>query len=274
MKSVSKAQIVPIMIALFGVVLLLLGSACSSTGPGWRAPVETRTSPSLAPVQIQSSIHPSAKYYTVQLNDTLFSIAWRSDNDTEQLAQWNNIRSPDLIYPGQRLWLRAPQNGITKPKPKPKQQQRKPAPTPKPRSAVKSSKPPEPVFSKGKLVWRWPMKGKLAAKYKANHQLKKGIKIIGKPGTRIKAAEGGRVVYGGDGLIGYGLLVIIKHNDQYLSAYGHNRKLLVKEGQQVAKGDVIGELGLTNTGKPHLHFEIRRKGKPVNPLGLLPQQNR
>jgi lipoprotein NlpD len=108
--------------------------------------------------------------------------------------------------------------------------------------------------------------------FKRGDPLRKGIKLVGKPGDAIRAAEAGKVVYSGSGLIGYGRLIIVKHNDKYLSAYGHNRKLLAKQGQHVTKGQQIAEMGLSNNGKPLLHFEIRHKGKPVNPMTLLPRR--
>jgi len=122
------------------------------------------------------------------------------------------------------------------------------------------------------LVWGWPYKGKVSATFKAGDRLRKGIKIAGKLGAPVLAAESGKVVYSGSGLIGYGRLIIVKHNDKYLSAYGHNRKLLAEQGQQVTKGQQIAELGTSNDGKPLLHFEIRRNGKPVNPLNMLPRR--
>ncbi len=103
--------------------------------------------------------------------------------------------------------------------------------------------------------------------------MRKGIKISGRSGSKISAAESGKVVYSGSGLIGYGRLIIIKHNDKYLSAYGHNRKILVKEGDRVSKGQTIAEMGKANSGDPLLHFEIRRDGKPVDPLRLLPRRS-
>jgi len=110
------------------------------------------------------------------------------------------------------------------------------------------------------------------ATWKAGDPLRKGIKIAGREGQPVLAAEGGKVVYSGSGLIGYGRLIIIKHSDNYLSAYGHNRKLLVRQDQRVTKGQKIAEMGRANDGRPLLHFEIRRDGKPVDPLKLLPHR--
>ena len=124
----------------------------------------------------------------------------------------------------------------------------------------------------GKLVWRWPVSGKIVSRFKAGDPLRKGIKIKGNSGKAILAAESGKVVYSGSGLIGYGRLIIVKHNDNYLSAYGHNRKILVKEGDRVTKGKKIAEMGTANNGIAMLHFEIRRDGRPVDPLRLLPRR--
>jgi len=121
------------------------------------------------------------------------------------------------------------------------------------------------------LTWKWPARGRVVSRFNSADPLGKGIKIAGTRGDAIRAAEGGRVVYSGSGLIGYGRLIIVKHNDNYLSAYGHNRKILVKEGDQVTKGQKIAEMGNANDGNPLLHFEIRRDGKPVDPLRLLPR---
>jgi lipoprotein NlpD len=109
--------------------------------------------------------------------------------------------------------------------------------------------------------------------FSTSDQNRKGVWIGGRVGQPIKAAEAGRVVYAGGGLVGYGNLVIIKHNQNYLSAYGYNSKLLVKEGDNLAKGDIVAQMGSPNSiGRPVLHFEIRKQGKPINPLPLLPRK--
>jgi lipoprotein NlpD len=121
------------------------------------------------------------------------------------------------------------------------------------------------------LRWQWPTAGRVVERFSAGDPSRKGLKIAGKPGQSIVAAEGGSVVYSGSGLVGYGQLIIVKHNNNYLSAYGHNRKLLVQQGDQVARGAQIAEMGLAG-GAPVLHFEIRRDGDPVDPLALLPRR--
>lgn len=122
-----------------------------------------------------------------------------------------------------------------------------------------------------RLQWQWPTKGKVIQRFSRKDPTRKGIKIAGRFGQSIYAAESGKVVYSGSGLIGYGQLIIIKHDKDYLSAYGHNRKLLVKEGDEVAKGERIAEMGVAGGGGSVLHFEIRRKGTPVDPGAILPR---
>ena len=121
----------------------------------------------------------------------------------------------------------------------------------------------------GKLDWAWPARGKVVTQFSDSTTFK-GIDIAGSAGQPVTASAGGKVVYAGSGLRGYGKLIIIKHNDSYLSAYAHNRDILVKEGQQVVKGQKIAEMGNTDTDQVKLHFEIRRQGKPVDPLRYLP----
>ncbi|WP_395374791.1 peptidoglycan DD-metalloendopeptidase family protein [Marinicella sp. W31] len=120
------------------------------------------------------------------------------------------------------------------------------------------------------LSWGWPTKGKLLSTFLASSPARKGISIGGSEGQNIVAAEKGVVVYSGNGLLGYGELIIIKHNDTYLSAYGHNKSRAVQEGQMVNKGQKIAELGSSGTNVDNLHFEIRKNGEPVNPLNYLP----
>ena len=143
-----------------------------------------------------------------------------------------------------------------------------PAPSPSPSpSRPESARVPE--IDDAKLDWAWPTAGKVIGGYSESANLK-GIDIAGKAGQPVLASAAGRVVYAGAGLRGYGKLVIIKHNNTYLSAYAHNREILVKEGQQVTKGQKIGEMGDTDSDQVKLHFEIRRLGKPIDPTKFLP----
>lgn len=141
-------------------------------------------------------------------------------------------------------------------------------PKPEPRPEAKPEAKPEPVGNGDRIDWAWPASGKVIAAF--NETSSKGVDLAGKPGDPVLAAAGGRVVYAGTGLRGYGKLVIVKHDNSFLSAYAHNQNLLVKEGQAVSKGQKIAELGDTDSDRPKLHFEIRRQGKPVDPSKYLP----
>lgn len=281
------------------MALLVIGVLFSLGGctSGWRAPLETRSS-EYSKRQAGQPPAPGATRYKVRRGDTLYAIAWRSNNDFRDLARWNGIRKPYTIYAGQVLRLRPPKSSRrsssstsksrtskstrkTSSSKSTKKQTRKTGSASKTRkqTAKKAQKKKSSSSSSrtaykpsGKLRWAWPVNGKVKSTFKRGDALRKGIKVAGKPGNPIRAAEGGKVVYSGSGLIGYGRLIIVKHNDKYLSAYGHNRKLLAKQGQQVTKGQKIAELGTSNDGTPLLHFEIRRNGKPVNPLALLPRR--
>lgn len=145
----------------------------------------------------------------------------------------------------------------------------KPTPSalPKPEPAH-ADNPPE--LSSGGVTWRWPSDGKVIGVYVSGEPTKQGIDIGGKSGDPVRAAADGEVVYSGNGLIGYGELIIVKHNANFLSAYGHNRSRLVKEGDKVKAGQAIAEMGASASSRDELHFEIRKNGKPVNPLEYLP----
>jgi lipoprotein NlpD len=124
----------------------------------------------------------------------------------------------------------------------------------------------------GEVAWRWPADGSVVGSYAAGDQTRQGIDIAGKAGDPVRAAADGAVVYSGNGLIGYGELIIIKHSPSFLSAYGHNSKRLVKEGDRVKAGQVIAEMGSSSASRDSLHFEIRRNGKPANPIDFLPRR--
>jgi lipoprotein NlpD len=145
-------------------------------------------------------------------------------------------------------------------------------PTPSP-AAIPSPAPAPAIGGISRAVsgihWRWPADGSLASRFQSGDAIP-GIEIAGKPGDPVRAAADGVVVYSGNGLVGYGELVIIKHNDSFLSAYGHNRKRLVREGQRVSAGQQIAEMGSTGASRNELEFQIRKDGNPVDPLGYLP----
>lgn len=204
--------------------------------------------------------------YTVKKKDTLYSIAWRYGLDYQQLALWNQIGREFIIYPGQRLILVEPKNarlvgrntGSGKP-------------TKKLHTTIQK-KVTEAINTGSKAVtWRWPTSGKIINTFVADKLDRKGIDIVGKLGQAVRAVADGKVVYSGNGLAGYGNLIIIKHNNTYLSAYAYNQQRLVKEGMAVKAGTVISKMGRHPNGSTRLHFEIRKNGKPVDPLKYLPR---
>ena len=196
----------------------------------------------------------------VKPQDTVYSIAWRYGLDFHDLARWNNIGSDFRITVGQTLILTPRRSGVsaaTRAAPPPK--------TPL-RSVPTGSVPPAAVAPVTGLKWDWPTDRSGAPRPVASG----GILLSGQLGQDIRAASAGRVVYTGNGIRGYGTLIIIKHGENLLSAYAHNRESLVHDGQEVALGEVIGHMGEGAPSKPVLYFEIRRNGKPIDPLGFLP----
>lgn len=201
----------------------------------------------------------SDTHYTVRSGDTLFSIAFRFDLDHNSLARWNNISDPTLIYPGQVLRLTGAQAvaGSTT----------RSGTATRPRTGAPTS---EPRIVRSNIAWQWPTAGRVVSTFSLTASASRtGVLISGQRGQPILAAAAGEVVYSGSGLKGYGKLIIIKHDSLYLSAYGHNSALLVAEGDHVAAGEKIASMGETSAQKPRLHFEIRRDGKPIDPLPLL-----
>ena len=206
---------------------------------------------------------PRPDTVTVRKGDSLSVIAYQYDVNVGHLASINGLKAPYVIHPGQTLKLAANKPAYS-------------AKTTKTTKTTTANPPPKTAaatFSgdNSNIRWQWPVSGKLITTFDSNKSDRKGIDIAGREGTAIKAAAPGKVVYSGNGLISFGNLVIIKHNRTYLSAYAHNRKLLVKEGEIIKSGQKIAELGKTGTNSPRLHFEIRKNGKPVNPLKYLPR---
>lgn len=201
--------------------------------------------------QQKSKVKKIVTYYKVRQNDTLYAIALRTGVNYKKLAALNNISSPYRIYTGKKLRV----NGQIKPRVNPR---------PKPRVKPRTQPRTQPkIIANNNKTWSWPTKGKLIGNYTIADN---GIKLSGAPGSAIRSTNNGVVVYSGNGLRGYGNLIIIKHKNNFLSAYAHNRKLLVKEGVTVKGGQIIAEM------KNTLHFEIRYQGKPVNPLKYLPKR--
>lgn len=201
----------------------------------------------------------------VQRGDTLYRIAVSNRISPLDLAIWNGIAPPYTIYPGQRLRLYPSSGSVSAPV----------AQTPSRRPPAGSPSRPAslPVVSApavSPVAWRWPADGDLVGRYVSGEATKQGIDIAGNSGQAVRAAGDGVIVYSGSGLVGYGELIIVKHNDAWLSAYGHNRARLVNEGQLVKAGQQIAEMGRSGAARDMLHFEIRYNGKPVDPLRYLP----
>lgn len=229
----------------------------------------------LPPVSEQGRVlrQPESEYRVVQPGDTLFSIAWESGRDYQDVARWNNISSPYLIQPGQRLRLYPPSGAERTARSEPTspvrpESHRKTTPEkPEPAAPVRRA----PPATAGQLSWLWPMRGELLERYSTNGP-NKGIDIAGTKGQPILAAEAGQVVYQGSGLRGYGQLIIIKHNADFLSAYAHCDKIYVKEGNVIKRGQRIADVGSSGTDRVKLHFEVRYRGAPVDPQDYLPKK--
>jgi lipoprotein NlpD len=197
------------------------------------------------------------QYYTVRAGDTVYSIAWRHRLDYRELARWNQLPADYRIYPGQPLRLTPPPGSRALPGPG--------------TAPPNVGKPPDPPGADNVASWSWPTDGTTTA---VQHTAtgSQGLTIAGQEGQVIRAAAPGKVVYLGSGLRGFGQLLIIKHTNVFLSAYGHNRALSVQEGDEVAAGQPIAEMGLGPNRKPMLYFEIRYNGRPVDPRLYLPRR--
>ncbi|MBQ0724013.1 MAG: peptidoglycan DD-metalloendopeptidase family protein [Cycloclasticus sp.] len=218
-----------------------------------------------APVSNQySSIKPSSTTHIVRRGDTLYSIAWQLRRDYREIAQWNNIRPPYTIYMGQKLTLIAAKHH---PKKHTQTVNKKTKTLKKQQLAKKSSSNNKKTL---KLSWAWPIKVRQVEKDRANS----GVTLIGSPGELVRSSESGKVVYAGNGLKGYGNLLIIMHNEEFLTAYGYNKRLLVNEGSVVKKGQAIAEIGKDNKNRQILFFELRRHGKAVTISQYLPKYGR
>ncbi|WP_460147773.1 peptidoglycan DD-metalloendopeptidase family protein [Pseudomonas sp. S2_A02] len=265
-----------------GLVLSTLLVGCSSTKSGSANVVDRNNAVAQRPAVTTGQ-------YVVRPKDTLFSIAFRYGWDYKALAARNNIPTPYTIHPGQTIRFdgrsgSTPTAVVSSSSSSPSssskttviRRQANGATTSTtvlvPSVANKPAPAPLPPAGPAPTGWGWPSNGILIGKFSSNGSLNKGIDIAGDLGQPVLAASDGTVVYAGSGLRGYGELVIIKHSDTYVSAYGHNRRLLVREGQQVKVGQTIAEMGSTGTDRVKLHFEIRRQGKPVDPLQFLPRR--
>ncbi|MBU0621846.1 MAG: peptidoglycan DD-metalloendopeptidase family protein [Gammaproteobacteria bacterium] len=272
-----------------------------------RQPVAAIPAPDKRPV-MDSEYEAVKRFHVVQKGDTLYSIAFVNGVDYRDMAEWNRLDDPAAIKIGQRLEIRVPVSGSSgKDVPMPLMASQVPDPIevksypkvgklayteqalaraeqlqkgPVKARPVKSAEasPPVPVKyplpaprpeNDSPLQWQMPARGSLISGFSEGDN-RKGVDIAGMRGQPIQASEAGKVVYSGSGLRGYGKLVIIKHNATYLSAYAHNDKIMVKEGQNVSKGQKIAEMGSSDADRVKLHFEIRKMGKPVDPAKYLP----
>ena len=226
------------------------------------------TTQNYAPVRpYQRDLVNSEKYYYVKQGDTLYSIGFRSGHGYKRLSYWNKIPPPYNLKIGRKIKLFKPkQKLIAKNRNQTKNTTSKKVRSSSQKTSTKSNNNKKVL----KLYWQWPIKGKILKTFSQTGS--KGIDIYGKLGHKVRSAASGKVVYSGSGLKGYGNLLIIKHNYLYLSAYANNRRLLVKEGQIVKKGQVIAEVGRVGGKQTSLHFEIRKDGNPVNPVKYLPRK--
>ena len=201
--------------------------------------------------------------YVVKRGDTLYAIAFRYDRDYRELAAANHLYSPYSLRVGQVIHLQHT-HPLTAANPRARYTRRQSAARP---HTTQQINPIRRLFA-GTAAWTWPAHGRVVANFIPN-QGKKGIDIAGKKGEKIYATRSGTVAYAGSGLAGYGNLIIIRHDNQFLTAYGNNERNLVREGQTIKAGQVIADMGVVDRRYWGLHFEIRRSGQPVNPLHYL-----
>lgn len=279
----------------------VLATACSSRPP---APVEERIPGQGAPTVTQEQ--PVDGLYRVRRGDSLHAIAFKYGLDWRDIAAWNGITAPWVIHPDQVLRLTAPARSVTiaaapqrqsstrstaepepvrTPQPPPVEARQPPtadagrpvtepapATTSPPLATAPRPTPPPASPTADPDAWRWPTSGRLLRTFRAGDPARNGIDIVGSEGQDVVAAAPGQVVYSGNGLIGYGELIIVKHSERLLSAYAHNRRRLVAEGDTVSAGQKLAELGRNDRNETLLHFEVRLNGKPVDPLNYLPKQ--
>ena len=285
------------------LALAMALAACSSK-PTTKAPVEDRTATATQAAAPEAKLPPGAEnagkpgYYTVKRGDTVMRIGLETGQAWRDIVRWNNLENPNLIEVGQVLRVvppapaavaSAPATGaVTRPV---ASSTVTPAPVPSPAGSAASAAPaagaapsagaapaasaaapasaaPAVVSGEEEVAFIWPGNGAVITGF--DEAKNKGLDLGGKAGDPVVAAADGRVVYAGAGLRGYGNLIILKHNNTYLSAYAHNQTLLVKEDQTVRKGQKIAEMGNSDADRVKLHFEIRRQGKPVDPAKYLP----
>lgn len=232
--------------------------------------------------------------HVVRRDETLYHIATRNGLDWRDVARRNGIGPPYLIYPGQRIKLAGAAGlGSQAPAAQPAMATRPPAPAettarvgavspapvrgtppaaPRPQVAAPTTTTTNTGASGGSLQWQWPADGPILRAFSNSASTRRGVAIGGQRGDEVRAATDGEVVYAGSGLVGYGRLIILKHDARFISAYGHNEELLVREGDTVRAGQRIASLGDSGADRPMLHFEIRVDGAPVDPTRYLPRR--
>ena len=268
---------------LLSLIALLLMIGCSSP---YQSPVAEIDEPRFL---------DSDRIHRVNSGETLYAVAWIYDLDFLHIARVNNLSSPYTIFPGQIL--NVDPRAVASPQTRTSASSTSPAPT-RTREVTRSSSTQTAASSsntrnnpatapvatapvkvnpvlvrQGPVNWAWPAQGNIIGRFSETGVETKGINIAGKTGDRVSAAGDGEVVYAGRGLLRYGDLIIIKHNDRFLSAYAHNSAMLVSEGDKVSRGQKIAVLGSTGVDTEMLHFEIRLEGKPVDPLAYLPSRS-
>jgi len=270
----------------------LVSAGCASQRVARPAPVEDRGSSrptAAAPAPAENA--PRVGYVVVQPGDTLYRIALNAGQAWRDVAAWNNLTNPNAIEVGQLLRVVPPVATAAAPAPAPAPapaaagvstapvsssgvtarplSESSPAAAPAPAAAAPAPAP-APAASGDDINLVWPANGQVVANF--DEQTNKGVSIAGKLGDPVVAAADGRVVYAGAGLRGYGNLIVLQHNNSYLTAYAHNQALLVREDQTVRQGQKIAEMGSSDADRVKLHFEVRRLGKPVDPLSHLPKR--
>ena len=261
---------------------LLVTAGCSTRRLSQPAPVEDRAGV-IAPAVVQLPGAENAGkpgYFTVRPGDTLYRIALEAGQSPRDLQAWNKLTNPNLIEVGQVLRVVPPAVAIAS---APTSAATAPAATgvtttpvipgavaSRPLDSTAAATPAPASDGADNVTFIWPSQGEVIANF--DEAKNKGISIAGRIGDPVVAAADGRVVYAGAGLRGYGNLIILKHNNTFLTAYAHNQALLVREDQAVRRGQKIAEMGSSDADRVKLHFEVRRQGKPVDPLGFLPKR--
>ena len=252
---------------LAALVAALALSGCASKGR--LAPVDDH---SMGGARGSARVLPGAEnagkpgYYTVKPGDTLIRIGMDNGQSWRDIIRWNKLDNPNLIETGQVLRVAppAPEVVVVRPATSPITAS---AATPAASAPAAPAALPPPSAAEEAISFQWPARGNLISGF--DESKNKGLDIGGKAGDPVSAAADGRVVYAGAGLRGYGNLIILKHNNTYLTAYAHNQTLLVKEDQAIKRGQKIAEMGNSDADQVKLHFEIRRQGKPVDPAKYL-----